>query len=123
MRVTLNKIAALLAFAIGAMSIFSGWRVIQGWNPGYSVVSWLPVYNFAMGIFTVLIPSVLIWREHRSAFPVAIATFSLHAMVLLALVVFFGGIVASESIAAMLFRLAIWFIVLALIFFARRKNS
>lgn len=123
MKTTLNRIASLLAFAIGAMSVFSGWRAMQGWEPGYSVLGWLPVYNFALGILTVIIPAVLIWREHRFALPAAIGTFSLHAIVLLLLVTFYGGIVAAESISAMLFRLGIWVAILGLMLFARRINK
>jgi hypothetical protein len=123
MKTTLNRIAAFLAFAIGAMSVVSGWRAMQGWDPGYLVLSWLPVYNFGMGILTVIIPSVLIWREHRFAMPAAIGAFSLHALVLLVLVTAFRGTVAAESVSAMLFRLGLWLVILGLMFFARRNNS
>lgn len=123
MKTTLNRIAAFLAFAIGAMSVVSGWRAMQGWDPGYSVLGWLPVYNLIMGILTVLIPAVLIWRMHRFALPAAIGTFSLHALVFLLLVTAFREAVAAESISAMVFRLAIWLVVLGLMFFARRKTS
>ena len=123
MKTKLNRIAAFLAFAIGAMSVVAGWRAMQGWDPGYSVLGWLPVYNLIMGILTVIIPAVLIWREHRFAMPVAIGTFSLHALVFLVLVAAFRGTVAAESVSAMLFRLGLWLVILGLMFFAWRKNT
>ncbi len=123
MKPALNKIAAVLAFAIGAMSVISGWRAMQGWNPGYSVLGWLPVYNFTIGILTVFIPAALIWRAHRFALPAAIGTFSLHTLVFLLLITFFHAAVAAESILAMLFRLGVWLTVLGLMFFARRTNK
>ena len=49
---SLNQIASILAFLVGIMSIVAGGKAMQGWNPGYSVLSWLPVYNFMMGIST-----------------------------------------------------------------------
>ncbi len=123
MKPALNKIAAVLAFAIGAMSVVSGWRAMQGWDPGYSVLGWLPVYNFTIGILTVFIPAVLIWRAHRFALPAAVGTFSLHTLVFLLLITFFRAEVAAESISAMLFRLGVWLAVLGLMFFARRTNK
>jgi hypothetical protein len=120
---TLNKTAAVLALAIGAMSIVAGGMALRGWEPGYFVLNWLPVYNFSMGVLTVFIPSILIWRESRSAMPIAIGIFGIHAIVLLVLLFAFLDRVAAESILAMVFRLAIWVIILGLMFFARHRKS
>lgn len=49
-----RKIAAVLAFVVGIFSIFAGGMAMRGWEPGYSVLGWLPIYNFSMGILTVL---------------------------------------------------------------------
>jgi hypothetical protein len=119
---TLNKTAAVLALAIGAMSIVAGGMALRGWEPGYFVLNWLPVYNFSMGVLTVFIPSILIWRESRSAMPIAIGIFGIHAIVLLVLLFAFLDRVATESILAMVFRLAIWVIILGLMFFARHRK-
>jgi hypothetical protein len=123
MKTTLNRIAAFLAFTLGAMSVVAGWRAMQGWDPGYSILGWLPVYNLIMGILTVLIPAVLIWREHRFSMPAAIGTTSLHALVFLVLVTAFRGTVAAESVAAMLFCFGLWLVILGLMFLAWRKNT
>lgn len=112
------KPAAFLAFAVGAMSIVAGGMVIKGWRPGYSVLSWLPVYNFAVGLLT-LVPAVLLWFKNRYALVVSLGTFSVHTIVLLLLLTIFRGGVAVQSIGAMSFRVVIWLIVLALIMFKR----
>ena len=54
MNTTLNKIAAVLAFIIGAMAAFAGGQVLLGKVPDYYVINWLPVYNYTVGILTVL---------------------------------------------------------------------
>ena len=63
----MNRIAAGLAFVVGAMSIVAGGKAMQGWDPGYSVLGWLPVYNFVMGMLTVLLPAILLWINNRYA--------------------------------------------------------
>jgi hypothetical protein len=95
---------------------------LRGWEPGYFVLNWLPVYNFIMGVLTVFIPSILIWRESRSAMPIAIAFFGIHAVILLVLLFEFLGRVATQSILAMLFRLAVWIVIFGVMYFARRRK-
>ena len=121
MNTTLNKTASILAFILGALSIIAGGMAMRGWSPGYFVLNWLPVYNFTMGALTVFIPAILIWRNSRHAMPTAIATFGIHAIVTLLLLSAFRGTPAAESILAMIFRLVVWLIILALMFFQSRK--
>ncbi|HAX71570.1 MAG TPA: hypothetical protein PK152_01210 [Anaerolineales bacterium] len=116
---TLYRIASILAFLVGIMSIVAGGKAMQGWNPGYSVLSWLPVYNFVMGILA-LIPAVLIWMNHRYALTTSVATIGIHTLVLLLLLSAFRGEVAFQSIAAMIFRLVVWIVILGLVFFQIR---
>ena len=118
---SLNQIASILAFIIGIMSIVAGGKAMQGWNPGYSVLTWLPVYNFVMGILA-LIPAVLIWTNHRYAMITSITTFSIHVIVLLILFTAFRNIVAYQSLAAMMFRLITWVAILTLMYFQVRKG-
>jgi len=89
MNTTLNKIASVLAFIIGILSIFAGALTMTGWEPGYFVLNWLPVYNFILGTLTVFIPAILIWRNSQYAMPAAIAIFSVHAIVTLLLLTVF----------------------------------
>ncbi len=116
-----HQIASLLAFLVGIMSIVAGGKAMQGWNPGYSVLTWLPVFNFVMGILT-LIPAVLIWTNHRYAMISSIVTFGIHAIVLLILFIAFRNTVAYQSLAAMMFRLVVWITILALMYFQTRKG-
>ncbi|MDI9547134.1 MAG: hypothetical protein QM346_05980 [Chloroflexota bacterium] len=110
-----NKIASILALIIGVMAVFAGGGVMLGRDPGYSVVGWLPIYNFAAGVFTTLVTAILIWRRHWLAAPVASATLGLHAVVMLILVAAYRGAVAPQSLVAMAIRIAVWLAILALL--------
>ncbi len=118
---SLHQIASILAFLVGIMSIVAGGKAMQGWNPGYSVLTWLPVYNFVMGILA-LIPAVLIWTNHRYAMITSITTFGIHAVVLLILFTAFRNAVAYQSLAAMTFRLVTWIAILTLMYFQTRRG-
>ena len=113
------KVAAGLAFFVGAFSIFAGGMAMRGWNPGWSVLKWLPMYNFGMGILTVLIPAVLIWKNHPLAFFAAIAFFIIHLIATAILLLAFRDVVATQSLLAMTFRLVVWLIILVLMYFTK----
>lgn len=119
----MNKTASTLAFIVGALSILAGGMAMRGWQPGWFVLNWLPVYNFIMGVLTVFIPATLIWRNNRLALPASIATFGIHSIVTLLLLSAFRGTPAAQSMFAMLFRLGVWLVILALLFFQSRKNN
>lgn len=123
MNTTFNKIASVLAFIIGAMAIFAGAKVLIGIDPGYNVINWLPLYNYTMGILTFFITAPILWANSRLAKPIAIVTFSLHAVVMLILQSAYRGDVAPESIQAMTIRLIVWAIILTLMFFQWRKSK
>lgn len=115
----LVKLPSLLAFFIGIMSILAGGRVVfLGWRPDYRVLMWLPIYNFIAGWLTLL-PAYWLWINHRYALAASLAIFTLHAIVLVALVIAFRGQAAAQSFGAMSFRLGMWFIILALVWFRR----
>lgn len=122
MNKVLNKIAALLAFGIGAMAIYASVKPLLGNNPNYNVVNWLPLYNYTMGILTIFVAAILIWVNSKLALPVAIGTFSIHAVVMLILQIAYRGFVAPDSIQAMTIRLAVWLIILALMIPQGRKQ-
>ena len=122
MKTNLNKIAAVLAFIIGAMAVFAGGQVLLGNLPDYYVINWLPVYNYTVGILTVFVTAILIWSRHRFAMPAAIATFGIHTLVMLILQISYRDVVAIDSIVAMTVRMTIWIIILAMLYTqARRK--
>lgn len=111
------KIAAVLTFFIGGFSIVAGAMAMRGWNPGYSVLGWLPVYNFAMGILTILVPTILIWRGSPDAMISAVLFCFIHAGVTALLLLAFRDTVATQSLLAMTFRVVIWLVILALLYF------
>ena len=123
MKTILIKIASILAFIIGGMAIFAGAQVLLGNDPGYYVINWLPIYNYTIGILTVFITAIFIFTNSRFALPAAIGTFSLHALVMLILLIAYRGIVAPDSIRAMTIRLIAWAIILALMLAQSQKNK
>ena len=123
MNTILQKSAAILALIIGAMAIFAGGQVLLGRVPDYYVIDWLPVYNFTIGVLTVFLIAVLIWKNNKYALLAANGTFSAHAIVMLVLQTAYRGVVATDSIMAMTIRLSTWLIILALLFFQARKDK
>jgi hypothetical protein len=93
MNIILVKLPSTLAFIIGIMSIVAGGKAMRGWNPGYSVLPWLPIYNFVMGILT-LIPAILLWINHRYILTISITIFGIHAIMLVLLLTVFRDKVA-----------------------------
>lgn len=120
---SLNKVAAVLAFVFGWMAIFAGGKVLLGNAPGYNVISWLPLYNYTIGVLTVFVTFFLIWFNHKLALPFALLTFSIHAIIMFILQIFYRDVVAMESISAMLLRLTTWFIINLLILVQARKTK
>ena len=123
MNTTLNKIASVLALLVGGLSIFAGALTMTGWEPGYFVLNWLPVYNFILGTLTVFIPAMLIWKNSKYAMLAAVATFSMHAIVTFLLLTVFRDTVAANSIGAMIFRLVTWLIILGLLIIQSRRQA
>lgn len=122
MNTIFSKLPSTLAFLVSVMSIVAGGMVMRGWQPGYSILSWLPVYNFAVGLLT-LIPAVLLWINHRYALTASIVTFGIHTIILTLLMTIFHGQVATQSIGAMTFRVIVWIIILVLMYFRSRKTK
>ncbi|MFA9402489.1 MAG: hypothetical protein ACERKY_05430 [Anaerolineales bacterium] len=118
-----RKIAAVIAFAIGAMSIFAGGQVVLGKVMDYYVIDWLPIYNLIVGIITVFITAILIWRGSKFAMPAAIATFISHSAVMLVLQIAYKDVVAPDSIKATTVRIVLWAIILTLIIVQSRKDK
>lgn len=118
-----TKIAAVLAAIIGLMAVFAGGRVLLGNLPDYYVITWLPVYNFLLGIISVSITAIIFWKNLRFAISAAIVTFSLHGVVMLVLQTAYRSVVAIDSIQAMSIRLVVWALILVLLGFQQRKNQ
>lgn len=112
-----------MAIVIGAMAVFAGGKVLLGQDPGYYVINWLPVYNYTVGMLTIFITAILIWRKSKLAMPLTISTFGLHALVMIILQTGFRDVVAPDSIRAMTVRLIVWAIILGLMFLQTPKKS
>jgi len=122
MNTILSKAASILAFAIGAMAIFAGGKVILGQTPDYYVIDWVPVYNFSVGVITFLMTTVLIWKNSKFALPAAIATLSSHSIVMIVLQTAYREVVAPDSIQAMTIRIIVWIVILALLLIQSWKD-
>lgn len=119
----LNKIAAILAFIIGGMAVFAGGRVLLLNQPvDYYVIAWLPVYNFIMGLFTVFVTAVLLWKDAALAPKLALATLVSHSAVMLILKTAYREVVAPDSIRAMTVRIVVWVIIVGVTIIHKRKD-
>jgi len=106
----LHKIAAILAFFIGLMSIIAGSKVLLGIDSkNYTVLNWLVIYNVFFGVISI-IGAYLIWQKHRLTKTVIVVILTSHVLMLLYLNIFNEN-VAPESINAMTFRVSIWTII------------
>lgn len=114
----LQRIASILAYLISVMSILAGGMVLRGWKPGWNVIAWLPVYNFVVGLLT-LVPAYLLWINHRYALTASIVIFSLHTLALVLLFTVFRNTAAFQSVGAMTFRIATWIVIFVLLWFRR----
>jgi hypothetical protein len=123
MKENLVRIAALLSVVIGLMAIFAGGQVLLGKVPDYYVIDWLPVYNFIIGVLSVFVTAVLIWKRSPYAWPAAVATLSAHVVVMLILQIGYSSVVARDSIMAMTIRISVWLLILALLFYSSRQGQ
>ena len=104
------KIAAILAFLIGAMSIVAGSKVLLGFEmKNYTVINWLVIYNVFFG-FLSIITSILIYTKNKIIKKAIAFILASHLIVLLN-INFFNENAASESINAMVFRVSVWTII------------
>ena len=123
MKKNLNKLAAILAVIIGAMAVYAGGKVLLGIDPGYYVIDWLPVYNFGIGLITVVFTAVLLWKNHPYARTIAGATLAAHAIVMMILQTTYQQEVAAQSIMAMTIRIVVWIAILVLLWIHSRSSK
>ncbi len=118
-----RKIAAAIAFIIGAMAIFAGSQVVLGKLMDYYVIDWLPIYNLILGLISSFITAILIWKGSKFALAAAIGTLASHGTVMLVLQMSYREVVAPDSIKAMTVRIVVWLIVLILMIIQARKDK
>ena len=123
MNTTLNKIASALAFLIGGIAVVAGGLVLLGQETDYLVINWLLLYNYTVGVLTVFLTAILIWRNKKLALPAALAPFGAHTSVMLILLTTYRGIVSAHSLQDMTVRIIAWMIILVLMLFQLKKNN
>ena len=118
-----RKIAAVIAFIIGATAIFAGGQVVLlGKIMDYYVIDWLPIYNFIVGIFSVF-AAIIIWKGSKIVMPVAIAILASNVTVMLVLLTAYRDVVAQDSIMAMTVRIVAWIIIIVLVIIQARRDK
>lgn len=123
MKAILNKPAAVLSLIIGLMAVVAGGKVLLGNDPGYYVIDWVPVYNFSMGLFAVLVTTALLWVNHKAAITAVIATLSAHSLVMVVLQTAYRDVVAPDSIRAMTIRIVVTLVILGLMLLKRSNRA
>lgn len=102
-----QKIAVVLSFLIGALSVFAGSKVLFGIDSKeYFVLTWLVIYNVVFGVISI-IAAFLLWKKKPYSKRLVIFILSMHLLVFIFLK-FFSATVAIESVSAMQFRTIIW---------------
>ncbi len=118
----LNKTASVLAFIIGAMAIVAGGQVVFfNGTKEYTVIEWLPAHNLIIGVVTVVVTAVLLWKKSKYGLTAVIATLSMHSITMLVLLTAYTGIVAIDSLVATTVRIVIWAIILTLMLVQRSR--
>jgi hypothetical protein len=117
---TRTRLAALLSGGIGLMAVVAGSQVLTGQQPGYTVINWLPLYNVAAGLVSLVVSVVLILRRRRHARLAAGLILTAHALVLGTLVAAYRDVAAIESLTAMTVRVVVWVLVVWLLGGRRR---
>ncbi len=120
----LNKTASVLAFIIGAMAIVAGGQVVFfNGTKEYTIIEWLPPHNLIIGVMTVAVTAVLLWKKSKYGLTAVIATLSIHIMTMLVLLTAYAGIVAIDSLVATTVRIVIWAIILTLMLVQRSRGK
>ena len=119
----INKVTAVVAIVIGGMAIVAGTRVLTGLAvPEYEYFNTLVIYNVVMGLIS-LFAGYLIWKNFEWALPLSALITGFHIIVLALLLTVFKDIIPSHSINAMLFRSAIWFVILFVLWMSESKRK
>lgn len=123
MKLIFARVASILASVIGVMAIFAGGQVLLGNLPDYYVIGWLPPFNVAVGVITIIFTAVFIWKHNRLALPVTMATLGVHTIVMVVLLTVYGNVVAPDSLRATTVRIFVWIVILGLVLFQARKQD
>ncbi len=112
-----HRLAAIPALILGLVSIKEGGSVLLGLTTKtYPVLTWLVLYNVALGFVSVF-AGIGLWMERVWGRVLAAVILLCHGLVFLVLIglYLFGKTVATVSIMAMLFRTAVWLVLYTLL--------
>jgi uncharacterized membrane-anchored protein len=104
------RLAAILAFILGLLSIKEGGSVLLGLTTkAYTILPWLVWYNVVLG-FVSVVAGIGLWMKRAWGMTFAATIVSLHGLVLMILIILFAfrEAVAVTSIMAMTFRTLVW---------------
>lgn len=108
--VVIQKVIAIIGIGFGLLTIFIGGQTLLGYSDtGYVIFLPLLIFNTVMG-FVYVGSGSIIWRDLNLGIPAAKMVFLVNfaALILILIVYFLGGTVATESLKAMSFRTAVW---------------
>lgn len=106
------------------MAIFAGGQVVFfNGVKDYYVINWLPIHNLIIGVVTVFVTAVLVWKNSKYALLAAIVTIIIHMMTMVVLLTVFSDVVATDSLVATTVRIVVWAIILTLMFVHRSKTK
>lgn len=119
-----RRVLALVAILFGVLTLVAGTRILGGADPGYIVFRPLLIYNTAMGLAYVA-AGVVAWRSAMKGKRAAAAIFLLNLLVLGAIAYLYqaGGDIAVQSLGAMTFRTAVWFLIFLGLAWAGRRED
>ena len=120
-----DRVASILAFIIGLLSIREGGSVLLGVvAPVSGVPNWLFWYHVLTGIVSVTAGAGIL-RQTGWSIAISLNMLSLHAIVFANLFAQaqLGQNVAARSIYAMLLRTLTWIVIYSLLRWKRRENS
>ena len=120
-----QRFLALVAILFGAVTLFSGGRVLLGHDPGFLVYRPLLVFNVCMGLVYLAVGG-LAWARLRVGMAGAALIFGLNLVVLVLVAWLYSadGGVAAQSVRAMSLRTGVWLLLfggLALLVRRRRR--
>lgn len=116
-----QQVAAIVAVVFGIATLFAGGSVLAGRDPGYIVYRPLLLFNTVMGAAYVG-AGVLAWRHAAGGRNAAGVILALNLLVLGGVVYLYraGAAVAVDSVRAMVFRSAVWLVLLLVLARASR---
>lgn len=105
----MHALIVAVATLFGVATIVAGTRVLAGADPGYAVYRPLLIFNTAMGLAYVA-AGVMAWRSIRRGKYAAGTIFVVNFLVLGATAYLYrsAGMVAVESVRAMVLRTVVW---------------